>query len=830
MACGAAGQAQTLGDALNAPDLGWTTGGSSPWVAETDATHDGQAAATSGVIILGQSNWIETAVPGPAVVSFWWRTVCLMISSGLSFAIGGVQETNITGNVYWERCEFYVPPGAQALRWTMTANLGIQNQGWLDEVSISAPVPPVILTQPTNQTILSGATASFAATASGTGPLSFQWQQNGSDVAGATAAAWSIPGAEPADSGDYTVVVSSPCGAITSQVATLVVIPVVPTFTLQPASQAVDLGSNATFTAAATGSTPMTWQWLANGQALEGATNASLTLTNVGPSDAGNYMTIAANLAGMTTSQVATLTVYASPVLTQQPVSLGVPTGTPATFAAGARGAVPLSWQWYFNGEAVPGATNATLTLPSTSPSDYGNYWALVTNGYGSATSTVAVLGFSPVIAWGDNSWDQSLVPPGATNVVALTGGDSHCLALLANGRVVAWGGNYTGQTDVPADLTNAVGIAAGSWHSLALRGDGTVVLWGYISYPGVYSVPPEATNVVALALGPGAQHALGLRADGTVLEWGNTNYGLLNVPIAATNIVAVAAGAYHSLALRADGKVVAWGDTSGGQTRVPASASNVVAVSSGWFHNLALRADGKLVQWGASNYGSVGSVPGDATNIVAFACGGNHSLALRADGKLLAWGVNTKGQTSIPPWATNLVAVAGTGFNSLALTGDGVPRMSCLVAARSVLIGGTAYFRAAAVGALPLAYQWQLNGTNLPGATGAVLVFSNAQPASAGMYSVVVSNGLGTVTSPGGLLAVLPNESLILSQSLSLTNSRFGFLATGPAGLKWSLQTSTNLYDWVDVGVLTNATGTMLCSGPATNSSRGFYRLRLTP
>jgi len=118
------------------------------------------------------------------------------------------------------------------------------------------------------------------------------------------------------------------------------------------------------------------------------------------------------------------------------------------------------------------------------------------------------------VLVWGNNSYGQTNIPANATNVMALAAGDVHCLALRADGTVVAWGNNGSGQTNVPLDLTNAVSIAAGSSHSLALRSDGTVTLWGQILGNGnTTTVPPEATNVVALALGPGARHALVLRA-----------------------------------------------------------------------------------------------------------------------------------------------------------------------------------------------------------------------------------------------------------------------------------------------------------------------------
>jgi hypothetical protein len=394
---------------------------------------------------------------------------------------------------------------------------------------------------------------------------------------------------------------------------------------------------------------------------------------------------------------------------------------------------------------------------------------------------------------------------------------------------------------------TNAVSIGAGSTHSLVANANGSVQLLGSIIFSGVSNVPPGLNNVAAAAYGCGAQHALVIREDGTVFDWGVqspsvfTNNGYLppntpiaalltNIPIGATNIVSATAGAFHCLALRSDGTVLAWGYNNGGTTNIPAEATNIVAISTGWFHNLALRDDGQLIQWGGTNIAALGSVPAAATNIVAFACGGEFSLALRADGQLFAWGDNTYGQCNLPVWATNIVALAGTSFDGMALMGYGPPRISAPILNRSVLAGGKVYFRASAVGVWPLSYQWQLNGTNINGATNQLLVITNAQTTQTGTYAVVVTNTSGSAASPGALLTVLPNQATILSQSFVLTNGQASFSAISPAGLNWSLQTSSDLVTWSDIMTNTNVTGTMQFSAPVTNSFANFYRLRLVP
>jgi len=140
------------------------------------------------------------------------------------------------------------------------------------------------------------------------------------------------------------------------------------------------------------------------------------------------------------------------------------------------------------------------------------------------------------------------------SNVVAISVGHSHNLALKIDGTVIAWGNNYYGQTNVPPGLSNVIAIAAGDSHSLALRSDGTVIGWG-LDASGQTNAPAGLSNVVAIAAG--GFHSLALKSDGTVVAWGLNNYGQTNVPARLTNVVAIAAGEYHSMALIGDGPPV---------------------------------------------------------------------------------------------------------------------------------------------------------------------------------------------------------------------------------------------------------------------------------
>jgi hypothetical protein len=73
------------------------------------------------------------------------------------------------------------------------------------------------------------------------------------------------------------------------------------------------------------------------------------------------------------------------------------------------------------------------------------------------------------VVAWGDNTFEQTNVPPGLSNVVAIAAGDFDTLALQSNGVVVGWGDDTFGELNVPASVTDALTLASGDYHGLAL-------------------------------------------------------------------------------------------------------------------------------------------------------------------------------------------------------------------------------------------------------------------------------------------------------------------------------------------------------------------------
>lgn len=332
------------------------------------------------------------------------------------------------------------------------------------------------------------------------------------------------------------------------------------------------------------------------------------------------------------------------------------------------------------------------------------------------------------VIAWGMNGYGAASVPPGLSDIVAISM-SSFSLALRSDGTVAAWGEDDMGQLAIPPGLSNVVAISAGGSHSLVLKADGTVAAWSD-NFANESTVPPGLSNVAAITALPFG--SLAVKSDGTVFNVGrDTNvFGVSNVVAVAadfdyvadppraimadgtvcelwsampvpeltnvasiaqgygawlalqrdgtvldfwgpvipvlTNASAVAAAAYGGVVLKNDGQIV---EITPERSLLPplwARVSEVSAVASGIDGTLALKPDGTVLFWKSYGHATVA-----ASNAVAVAAGYDFQMVLNRDGTVSAWGDNFYGQCDVPPGLSNVVAIAGGGHHAVALKSD---------------------------------------------------------------------------------------------------------------------------------------------------------------
>ena len=128
-----------------------------------------------------------------------------------------------------------------------------------------------------------------------------------------------------------------------------------------------------------------------------------------------------------------------APVITNQPYAQSVVPGLNATFFAGAEGTPPLKYQWQLNGTNISTATNSSYTVTNAQAQHLGDYRAVISNSVGTNISSTASLEFGEVAVWGFDllTDNRGIAPPGATNVLQISGGKHQSLLLRSNLTVV---------------------------------------------------------------------------------------------------------------------------------------------------------------------------------------------------------------------------------------------------------------------------------------------------------------------------------------------------------------------------------------------------------
>lgn len=249
-----------------------------------------------------------------------------------------------------------------------------------------------------------------------------------------------------------------------------------------------------------------------------------------------------------------------------------------------------------------------------------------------------------------------------ASQIVQVSSGGYHTLALTADGIVLSTGSDRDGQRNTRG-WDHVSKISAGIEHTVALRRDGTVYAAGR-NTEGQCNVG-NWRDIVDID----AQHwhTIGLKADGTVVAAGTESYGATDVN-GFRNIVAVSAGEYHNLLLDGSGKVHASGSNLYGESDV-SGWSDIMAVDAGYNHSVGLRSDGTVVAVGLNSSGQCDVT--EWNNIIAISGGGKQTVGLRSDGTVIAVGSNEFGQCNVSDWR-NVVWISAGYSATIAVTAGG--------------------------------------------------------------------------------------------------------------------------------------------------------------
>ena len=609
--------------------------------------------------------------------------------------------------------------------------------------------PPTITSQPQNQTVMVGATATFSVTATGTAPLAYQWSKDGAIIGGATDSSYTTPATVIGDNGStFTVMVTNVAGSQASTAATLTVNggPVAPNITTHPQDQSVTVGAAATFSVVASGTAPLTYQWSRNGTAINGATNASYTTPATVIGDNGSTFTVmVTNVAGSQTSTAATLTVTAAavaPTIVTEPQSQTVVLGATATFSVAATGTAPLMYQWSKNGAAISGAASSSYTTPATLSADNGSSFTVtVTNVAGSQTSTAATLTVNapPTITTQPQSQTVTVGATATFSVVA-TGTAPLTYQWSKNGAAISGATNstYTTPATVSGDngstFTVKVTNVAGSKMSTAA----TLT----VNVPPAITSQPQSQSVTV-----GATATFSVVATGTTpltYQW-SKNGATISGATNSTYTTAATVSGDNGSTFTVKVTNVAGSKTSAAAiltvnvppaiTTQPLSQSVTVGATA-TFSVVATGTAPLTYQWSKN-----GAAIGGATN---------SSYTTPAT-------VSTDNGSTFTVMITNVAGSKTSNAAILTVTGGSIaPTIITQPQSQTVAVGATATFSVVATGTAPLAYQWSKNGATIGGATNS----SYTTPATVSgdngsTFTVTVSNVAGSKTSSAATLTV---------------------------------------------------------------------------
>ena len=642
----------------------------------------------------------------------------------------------------------------------------------IQSLYFTAQPAPVIVQQPISATVGLNSAFTNMVSVEGQAPFYYQWYTNGVALGGATSPNLVINPVTPSTAPtNYYVVVTNDYGAVTSSVVSLTIvsnlefaaeIPISYTniFTLYGGANIGGtnyVGSTPTFAVSVLGAPPIYYQWLTNGVAVGGGTNASLTLTNCQLSSPTNFYCIVTNGFGAVTSMVWSVSYIPAPeapfpqaVLASQPVGYWRLNETPDN-GLGNEGALCTDYESGNNGiytnVVLANALGGTGYNPVTDPTETSTLFGQVTPAFsgqiqtnidfakpvgGNAEFTVAVWANGDANQIHAQAANAGLVTKGHWGAEQFTldeGASPSDLRFVV--RDALTGNYYTANSSVnlgsDALWHYVVGVCDEANSQLLLYVDGVLVGTGTLAAgSGVLEVGPVPIMIGARdsAVAPGGQQFNGFLNDAAIYNYAlssNQIVGLYNSggippffirePIAATNIDA------------------------GANLVVTPTIGGSPLLSYRWFD---LGADSYMA--GQTNASLV------ISNIQA-----NDSYYLTVSN---GFGMTNSTQISAIVFSGRPYFYANVQSPFYALLGQGVTNSA------------TVY------GSVPLGYHWQFssngsNWVNLTDISGKIigsltnaLAIANAQVTNVGDYQLVVTNSFGATTStvaPLVISGVLP-------------------------------------------------------------------------
>lgn len=706
---------------------------------------------------------------------------------------------------------------------------------------------PLIVSHPKSKAVELGSSVVLRVESLSWPLAAHQWRFNGNNIPGATNALLVLSDCGPDQTGSYDVVVHNFSGALTSLTAQVEGYwSELPRIISSPSDQVRRLNESAVLAVTAVSATPLSFFWLRNGNPVTDtvATNNTITFTNLTSDHAGVYRAVVSNVSGVVTSAPAQLIVSLPPT----PLSL-VLTGA--------------SWRYHDRGVDL----GTAWRQPGFDDSGWSH--GLAQFGYGEgdeSTVLCADLPVKPPTVYFRRTFVSS--EPAAPAVLAGR-------LLCDDGAAVYLNGTEIFRANLPDGPisfdTSAARALEGSEEGVFLD----FAVPGHLVQPGTNVLAVEVHQFVGntpFAFDPVAYWSL----DESASPWADS-VGTNHFSAVGTQIVPMpgkiggcvsnsysytdylwtepspeldfstpfTVGGWFACGPGTDGRAAClevtnefalyYTGTSINRYRFEVNGASVqdqTSIALGQWRFVVAWFDGSNVHIQVNN-GTVYSAPATAAtptgNPLVALKKRNMSGGLAADELFIYDRVLTlEERTAL--YTSGLRAEDLSFDFALAGTWGQPPVFLSSPASLTRYAGANAAFRLTAVSSSPISYQWNFNGTPIPGATNSLLFLESITLDRTGDYTLTASNLVGPVTSLPATLTVYSQPAApTIGPGVGHGNGEFWFDVAAPSGLPVVVEASTNLTHWLPLQTNFVLNGHVRFSDPQPGEAGiRFYRARI--
>ncbi|HMJ89846.1 MAG TPA: immunoglobulin domain-containing protein, partial [Candidatus Acidoferrum sp.] len=804
-----------------------------------------------------ESTVIEASVTGPGTIRFTWKVSSETNSDYFRFLIGGLEQTNITGEVDWRDEVLPVGDGLQSLQWSYSKDASGsagEDAAWLDSVEFipsGGSAAPSIASDPISRTVDAGATFSFDATATGALPLSYEWRFNGAplhnnlSVSGAKTSRLTLANVQPSQAGGYSLYASNSFGSVTSSVAALAITSpppsALPVIVLAPTSQTASENSNVTLNVVATGLGPLSYQWQCYGTNLTDTTNVAgtatptLVLSSILPAQSGDYSVIVSNASGTAMSANASVMVLSLADAAGAPYLLFEMAGYNSWIA---QTNVTHDGTNALRSGIIPDGQNTRLETYVDGPGTVTFWWKVSCESADNLRFTIGANEMSRIS--GEVNWQQQTftVPPGTNILMKWRYGKDAEVGSVA-GQDAGWVDDiryvYTGPQSAVPVITNQPANAS------VLAG-ATVSFEGGVT--GLLAMAYQwSSNGVPIGNGPNVMGARTPRLTLKNVQPGHAGSYSLFVSNTAGNVTSIPVSLNVTPAIAAP---IISGQPIGQRVREGAAASfSVVAngvepLAYQWQFNGSDILDATAPTLALSDVGAedLGNYSVVVTNAAGVATSARASLTVVALNDVIGAPYLNFSVTGSSPWLMDDGQSSGpqTTNAGAILTVSTPPSITGQPASQSIVAGNPVTFSVNTAGSAPLAFQWRLggvpisDGNGIDGATTSALTINNVDSVDAGNYSVVVSNMVGGTTSANAALTIIM-PPMITSQPQDQTSVEGSTvsIAVGATGTGITYQWRRNGTNLVDGGTVSGTRSATLVMTDVQAFQSGEYSVEVS-